>query len=264
MKNSKRDVPKNSNFIGFYTLVEKEVARFLSVHLQTIFAPVITTFLFYLVFATVFSDYSREALGVPYMVFLAPGLIMMSMAQNAFANTSSSIIVGKMQGSLNDVLMAPLSAFELLAGFVIGGVIRGVFIGVLSIAVLWFFVDMRLEQPIWIVIFSVLGCSLLSTLGVLAGLWAEKFDHLALVSNFVITPLTYLSGTFYSVERLGEFWAHLAHYNPIFCMIDGFRFGFIGKNDISPLYEVGVLVGSNIFILFLAYLILKSGYKIKN
>lgn len=220
-----------SSYISLYTLTKKEIARFISVYLQTIVAPIVTTVLYFIVFATVFSGQDRQSLGLPFMQFLAPGLIMMSMAQNAFANTSSSLISGKMWGNLADVVMAPLNNLQMLMGYVMGGIGRGVLIGFCSSVILYFFVDLPLHSFLWIAVFSVLGCTMLATLGVIGGILSDKFDHLSVITNFVITPLTFLSGTFYSLERLEGGWQQVAFYNPFLFMIDGFRYGVLGVSD---------------------------------
>lgn len=252
------------NIIGFKTVIEKEVSRFLSVYLQTIIAPVITTFLFYIVFATVFAGSRKAVLEEPFMLFLAPGLIMMNMAQNAFSNTSSSLMIGKMQNSIQDVLMAPITSFELLSGYVIGGIIRGLMIGFVAMSVMSPIIGLPVREPLVILLFAILGCSMMSVLGVMAGLWAVKFDHIAAITNFVILPMTFLSGTFYLLERLGPLWEKIGHFNPFFYMIDGFRYGFLGKGDADPLAGGVILLVVNIVLWGLAYRLVDTGYKIKS
>ena len=251
------------NFIGFQTVIKKEVSRFLNVYLQTVIAPVITTFLFYIVFATVFAGSRKAVLDEPFMLFLAPGLIMMNMAQNAFSNTSSSLMIGKMQNSIQDVLMAPITSFELLAGYVIGGIIRGVMIGFVAMAVMGPIIGLPMREPLVILSFAVLGCSMMSVLGVMAGLWAVKFDHIAAITNFVILPMTFLSGTFYLLERLGPLWEKVGHFNPFFYMIDGFRYGFIGVSDTEPMLGLVVMTGMNIIFWYICRYMLKIGYKLR-
>ncbi len=256
---------ETTNWIGIQTLVKREVGRFINVYLQTIVAPVVTTVLFYIIFTLAFgTNAGRGIAGVPYMQFLVPGLIMMGMAQNAFANTSSSMIIGKMQGNIIDILMPPLSPSEILIGYVIGGVLRGVLIGTVSIIVLVPFVGLTISNPLPIIGFGILGAMMLALLGLVGGMWADKFDHIAAVTNFVVMPLTFLSGTFYTVERLSPFWQDVAHANPFFYMIDGFRSGFIGINDMPLMTGIFVLVGVNSVLWFAAHRMLTTGYKIKS
>jgi ABC-2 type transport system permease protein len=229
------------NWLGLRVLIGKETGRFLKVYAQTIIAPVINTLLFYIVFAFALGGSQRTIGDLPYLTFLAPGLVMMSMAQNAFANTSSSIVSSKIQGNIVDVLMPPLSAFELTAGYTIGGVLRGVVVGCASI----------------------MGSMMLALMGVLGGIWSEKFDHLAAVQNFIVMPATFLSGTFYTADKLPETWRFLAHLNPFFYMIDGFRYGFIGESDGTLHVGLIVLAIINILLLTFAYRLISSGYKLK-
>lgn len=252
------------NYTGLLTLIKREVGRFLKVYAQTIVAPVVTTLLFFAVFALAFGGNERLMGDIPFMQFLAPGLIMMTMAQNAFANSSSSLIIGKVQGNIIDVLMPPLSTAELMAGFLIGGILRGLVVGLVSIMVIALFIEMPLHSLFLIVIYALLGNVMMATLGIVAGIWAEKFDHIAAFTNFFVTPLTFLSGTFYSISVLPEPWKTLVMYNPFFYMIDGFRNGFIGHDD--PLAYPGILIlsGINLALLALCYVMIRSGYKIKN
>ncbi len=252
------------NWIGLYTLISKEVGRFLNVYMQTIVAPIVTTLLFYTVFALAFGGVARVVGDIPYLEFLAPGLLMMTMVQNAFANTSSSLIISKVQGNIVDVLMPPLSPGELLVGYIAGGVLRGLFVGLVTGVVISFFVPLGIHALWAVVAFAVLGNLMLSGLGMAAGIWSEKFDHMAAVTNFIVTPLTFLSGTFYSVESLPEAWQVLAHFNPFFYMIDGFRFGFIGQADGSVTAGLCTLTGVNVAIAVLILLMLRAGYKIKS
>lgn len=255
---------KGLNRIGVATLIKKEVARFLNVYLQTIMAPVVTTLLFYAVFALAFGGIAREVGGVPYMVFLAPGLIMMTMVQNAFANTSSSLMIAKVQGNIVDVLMPPLGPLELLSGFLIGGVARGLFVGMATAIAMSIFVPIHFHSFVYVLAFAILGNMMLAFLGMAGGIWAEKFDHIAAVTNFFVTPLTFLSGTFYAMDSLPAKWQAVAHFNPFFYMIDGFRYGFIGHQSASPLLGLAVLLGVNVALGILAYAMLRTGYKIKS
>jgi ABC-2 type transport system permease protein len=252
------------NWLGLWTLVRKETQRFLKVYPQTIVAPVVTTLLFYTVFALALGGANRMVGTIPYLVFLPPGLIMMSMAQNAFANTSSSIVISKVQGNIVDVLMPPLSALELTAGFSIGGVIRGLAVGTVSIAVLVPVADLPVAHVGYIAYHAFMGSLMLSLLGVVGGIWSEKFDHMATVQNFVIMPATFLSGTFYSAERLPGAWQLMCHLNPFFYMIDGFRYGFIGVSDGTLGTGLIVLAAANLALLILAYRMFATGYKIKS
>ncbi len=256
---------EKTNWIGIWTLVQKECGRFLNVYLQTIVAPVVTTFLFYVIFTLAFGgNAGRGIAGIPYMQFLVPGLIMMAMAQNAFANTASSIVIGKVQGNIIDVLMPPLAPWELLTGYIIGGVCRGLMIGLLSILVLVPFIGIPIHNIGTIAVFGVLGTAMLALLGVVGGIWSDKFDHIAAVTNFVVMPMTFLSGTFYSIDRLPPLWQDVAHANPFFFMIDGFRAGFIGVSDMSLWIGAAVLLMVNIALWAIAYRMLKTGYKIKS
>ncbi|MCB1537561.1 MAG: ABC transporter permease [Alphaproteobacteria bacterium] len=257
-------IVRGVNWIGLYTMTMKEVRRFAKVYWQTVIAPVINTALYYVVFSVAFGTQNRGVVeGEPYLTFLLPGLLMMGMAQNAFANTSSSFMIAKVQGSIVDVLMPPLSAGELLTGYVAGGVLRGICVGLASVLVMVPFAHLPLANPILIVVYGLLGSVFMALLGVLAGIWAEKFDHMAAVTNFVIMPLTMLSGTFYSATRLAHGWMALAHANPFFYMIDGFRAGFIGHADMPLGIGMVMLSALCVALWLVAYLLLKSGYKIR-
>lgn len=251
------------NFVGLYTLIKREIGRFMNVYMQTLVAPVVTTLLFYTIFALAFGGVAREVEGIPFLEFLAPGLIMMTMVQNAFANTSSSIVIAKVQGNIVDVLMPPLSEIELMVGFVTGGVLRGILVGVVTGFVMNIFVPLNVHAWWMIVVFAVLGNVMLSALGTAAGIWSDKFDHMSAVTNFIITPLTFLSGTFYSINSLPHMWRALADYNPFFYMIDGFRAGFIGHADGDVWLGVGILGVMDALLLLLIYVMLRTGYKMK-
>ncbi len=252
------------NWIGLYTLIRKEVGRFINVYSQTIIAPVITTLLYYAIFALAFGGAVQMAGDIPYMVFLAPGLIMMTMVQNAFANTSSSIVIAKIQGSIVDVLMPPVSAGELFTGYMIGGIIRGLIVGLVVMIAVWAVVGLDIHAVWAVLAFAILGNMMLSSIGIAAGLWSQKFDHIAAVTNFVVTPLTFLSGTFYSAEKLPGIWNTLVHYNPFFYMIDGFRYGFIGHADGNLMVGLGSLIVINILLALLSYRMIRTGYNIKS
>jgi ABC-2 type transport system permease protein len=251
------------NWLGLWTLYVKEVRRFAKVATQTVIAPVVTTLLFLAIFALALGGATREVGGVPFAQFLAPGLVMMAMVQNAFANTSSSLLISKIQGNIVDVVMPPLSAGELTLAFAAGGVTRGLAVGLAVALAMAVFVPMEVQHP-FLVLFHAFAASLmLSLVGLLAGIWAEKFDQMAAITNFVITPFAFLSGTFYSVERLPEFWRVAAHFDPFFYMIDGFRYGFIGHADASLALGAAVLIAADILLWALVYAWFRRGYKLK-
>ncbi len=252
------------NWLGFWTLYIREVRRFLKVHTQTILAPVVTTLLYLAVFMLALGGGSHPAVGdVPYAAFLAPGLVMMAMTQNAFANTSSSIVISKVQGNIVDVLMPPLSPAEFTLAYALGGVTRGVVVGLVVALSMALVVPMHVHNAGFVVFHGIAASLMLSLLGLAGGIWSEKFDHIAAVTNFVVTPLSFLSGTFYSVERLPEGWHLLAHANPFFYMIDGFRYGFIGHADGSLAVGVAMMLGINAFLLLLCHRMAATGYKLK-
>ncbi|MGQ9366569.1 ABC transporter permease [Azospirillum sp. ST 5-10] len=251
------------NWIGLWTLYLREVRRFIKVHQQTIWAPVVTTLLFYAVFALALGGAGRSVGDVPYMIFLAPGLVMMTMAQNAFANTSSSVVIAKVQGNIVDTLMPPLAPMELVTGFVMGGVTRGLIVGLVATVAIRLFVPIGIAHPGFVLFHAVMASMLLSLLGLVGGIWSEKFDHIAAVTNFVVTPLSFLSGTFYSVGSLPTVFWWIAHFDPFFYMIDGFRYGFIGRSDGTLAVGVLVLLASNAALWLLAWRMLATGYRLK-
>lgn len=259
-------IVKGINWIGLYTMTAKEVRRFMKVYWQTIVAPVITTVMYYVVFSVAFGGNGGrgDIGGVPYLVFLWPGLLMMGMAQNAFANASSSLIIGKIQGSIVDVLMPPLSPAELLTGYVVGGVLRGVVVGVATVAVMIPFAHLPVTHVWAILTYGLLGSLFMALIGVLGGIWADKFDHIAAVTNFVVMPLTMLSGTFYSASHLSPAFASLAHANPFFYMNDGFRYGFTGHADMPLENGLMMLGGLCVCLWFAAWYMIKTGYKIRS
>lgn len=252
------------NTIGVMTLIRKEVARFLNVYMQTLLAPMVTTLLFYMVFGITLHKSNAMIGDMPYLEFLAPGLIMMSVAQNAFANTSSSLMISKVQGNIVDLLMPPLSPFEIMLAYVTAGILRGLYVGVGCFIVLIFFVPLdNLHLPT-ILLFGVLGSMMMALLGIITGIFAEKFDGLAAITNFIIMPLTFLSGTFYSINALPPFWQEIIHMNPFYFMIDGFRAGIIGVSDSSLLKGSTVLFVTNFGLMIYAYALLLTGYKFKH
>ena len=251
------------NWLGLWTLYVREVHRFLKVSMQTIFAPVITTLIFLAVFLLAMGGQGRSIAGIPYLQFLAPGLVMMAMTQNAFANTTSSIMISKMQGNIIDLLMPPLSPMELTLGLALGGLTRGLAVGVVVTVFMAIFVHVELASPLAALFYASAASLMLSTLGVIGGVWADKFDHLAAITNFVVTPLAFLSGTFYSVEQLPPAWLRVALCNPFFYMIDGFRYGLTGRAEASLLVGVIFLIAINAALLWLAYAMIARGYKLK-
>ncbi|HWI25846.1 MAG TPA: ABC transporter permease [Stellaceae bacterium] len=251
------------NWLGFWTLYLREVRRFLKVSMQTVAAPVVTTLLFLAVFVLALGGQGRHVGDVSYVEFLSPGLIMMAMVQNAFANTSSSLMIAKVQGNIVDVLMPPLSPAELTWGFALGGVTRGVLVGVVVAATMAVFVPLHFHAPALVFFHAVAASLLLSLLGLIGGIWADKFDHIAAVTNFVVTPLSFLSGTFYSIARLPPLWHRVALWNPFFYMIDGFRYGFIGRADGPVWTGVAVMVAINAALLALCHALVARGYKLK-
>ena len=255
---------RNVNVVGLKTLIAREVNRFTSVYLQTVVAPIVTTLLFYTIFALAFGGIAREINGIPFLQFLAPGLIMMTMVQNAFANTSSSLVIAKIQGNIVDTLLPPLSHMELMLGYITGGVLRGLLVGMCTAIVMGLFVPFKIASFGTIFIYALLGNVMLSVLGVAGGIWSEKFDHIAAVTNFVVTPLAFLSGTFYSIENLPGFWKGVALYNPFFYMIDGFRAGFVGFADSNMMLGFVLLSIINVGLCGLVYWMFKTGYKIKS
>ena len=254
------------NWGGLKTLYIKEVRRFFKVQMQTVWAPAITTLLYLAIFTVALGRGGRTVMGVEFASFLAPGLIVMAMIQNAFANASFSLLVGKMQGNIVDYLMPPLSTGELIAGLVGAAVTRAFLVGfaVWLVMLLWPGVSVKVAHPLWAFWFGLLGALMLSFMGLLTSLWADKFDHAAAVTNFVVTPLSLLSGTFYSVEQLAPTFQALSHANPFFYVISGFRYGFLGISD-SPIV-VGALglLAMNVALWAICYVLLKRGWKIKN
>lgn len=259
------DLPQRelSNWIGLWTLYAREVRRFIKVYNQTVLAPVVTTLLFLAIFALALGRSVQTVAGVPFLEFLAPGLIMMAIAQNAFANTSSSIIIAKVQGNIVDTLMPPLSAQELTLGIALGGATRGIVVGLVVTAAMAAFVPLAAPHPFHLVFYAVAASLMLSLLGIAGAIWAEKFDQIATVTNFVITPLSFLSGTFYSIERLPPIFHTLAHINPFFYMIDGFRYGMTGHADGSPALGLVIMTGVNLALWTLCYSMFRTGYRLK-
>lgn len=255
--------PRTSNLIGLWTLYMREVRRFMKVYTQTVMAPVVTTLLFLAVFTLALGQYRPDVHGVPFAEFLAPGLVMMAIAQNSFANTSSSLMIAKVQGNIVDTLMPPFTPSELVLGIAMGGVTRGVFVGTAVAIVMVPFAGLHIDHLGLILYHAVMASLMLSLIGMMGGIWADKFDHIAAVTNFVVTPLAFLSGTFYSIDRLPELGQTIAHFNPFFYMIDGFRAGFIGHADMEPFIGVIVLAVINLILWTCCVRMIKSGYKLK-
>jgi ABC-2 type transport system permease protein len=255
--------PFDLNLIGLWTLYLKEVRRFLKVPGQTLAAPVVTTLMFLLIFTLALGRSGRTIEGLPFLQFLAPGLIMMAVMQNAFANTSSSILIGKIQGNIVDILMPPLRPAELMFGLVAGGVTRGLVVAVVVTLAMLPAVSLGIEHPLLVVFYAVSGSLMLALLGLLGGLWAEKFDQMATVTNFVITPLSFLSGTFYSIAQLPGPFLLAAHLNPFFYLIDGLRFGFTGHADGSILIGALAVTAVNLGLWLLAHALIARGYRLK-
>ncbi|MFL2770075.1 MAG: ABC transporter permease [Rhodospirillaceae bacterium] len=249
------------NWLGMWELFMREVRRFTKVGTQTVVAPMVTTVLFLVIFTIAFER--PPVAGVPFNDFLVPGLIMMSIVQNAFANTSSSIMVAKVQGNIVDVLMPPLSAVELTIAWTMGSVSRGFLVGVSAAIAMSFFADMHLHNVFFVVYHALMGAVFMANAGIICAIWAEKFDHLAAVTNFVITPLTFLSGTFYTIDRLPEGLRFICNYNPFFYVIDGFRYGFLGQDSTQPLVGLVVTGLAAVVSLIMSYFLLRSGYKLK-
>jgi len=252
------------NWRGLWTLYVREVTRFYKVGTQTLAAPVVTTLLFFIIFSVALEGDGRTVGDVPFTVFLAPGLIMMAILQSSFANTSSTIMVSKVQGNIVDVLMPPLSSAELTLAFAAGGVTRGVLVGLAAGTAMWVFAGLQLHDPLAIVFHAVAASVMLSLLGLIGGIWAEKFDHIAAMTNFVVVPLSFLSGTFYSIGRLPEGWQDVARFNPFFYAIDGFRYGFIGRADSQLWVSVTVMIVINAALFALVYRLFATGYKLKS
>ena len=250
--------------IGFKTLFYKEVLRFWKVATQTLTAPVVTAMLYMLIFGHVLEEHVQVFPGVSYTGFLVPGLVMMSVLQNAFANSSSSLIQSKISGNLVFVLLAPLSHWELFGAYVLAAMVRGLAVGSGVFLITVWFARLSFYSPLWIILFALLGAAILGTMGLLAGIWAEKFDQLAAFQNFLIVPATFLAGVFYSVHSLPPFWQAISHANPFFYMIDGFRYGFFGHADVSPFVSLGIVSAFFLVVATLAVVLLKNGYKLRH
>ena len=252
------------NWLGFRTLYEKEVRRYCKVFGQTVGAPVLTTLIFMMIFTLALGGTDRYMGDVPYSVFLAPGLIIMSILQNSFANTSSSLIGSKMMGNIVDILLAPLGAKEIVMGYALGGITRGLMVGFFVTISMSFITDISLAHLWAILYFGISGAMMLSLLGVMTGVWGQRFDQTSAISNFVIMPLSFLSGTFYSIDRLSGVWYQISQANPFFYLIDGFRYGFTGQAEANPMIGVLYILSLNIILWIWCYKMFKSGYKLRS
>ena len=249
---------------GWTSLFYKEILRFWKVSFQTVAAPVLTAVLYLLIFGHVLEDHVQVFDGVGYTAFLVPGLVMMSVLQNAFANSSSSLIQSKIMGSLVFVLLTPLSHWAWFLAYVGSSIVRGLAVGLGVFVVTLAFARPEFAAPLWILVFAFLGAALLATLGLIAGLWADKFDQMAAFQNFLIMPMTFLSGVFYSIQSLPPFWQKVSHLNPFFYMIDGFRYGFFGQSDVSPWVSLSIVGVAWLVVSALAVHLLRIGYKIRH
>ena len=252
------------NWLGFFTLYQKEILRFLKVMIQTIISPLVSAILFLIVLSLAIGNDKGEALGFPFITFLAPGLIAMQIIQQAFSHTSSSIMIGKIQGNIVDILYAPLSASEVTLATILAGVTRSFIIAAVSILIFSFLIDLEYYNFYYIIIYTFLGSFILGAVGFVIGLWAEKFDNMASATNFIIVPLSFLSGTFYSIKKLPEILQEISKWNPFFYIIDGFRYGFLGVSDGSIKFGLSYLITLSILTWFASYILFKKGYKIKS
>ncbi len=249
---------------GFYTLLYKELLRFWKVGLQSVFAPMLATLLYLLIFSHVLEKHAQAYPDVAYTVFLIPGLVMMAMLQNAFANSASSLIQSKVSGSIVFILLSPLSYMEIFLAYVLASIVRGLLVGVgVYLATLIFF-EVPLRSFLWVFLFALMGNGLLGALGIIAAIWADKFDQLAAFQNFVILPLTFLSGVFYTIHSLPSFWKGLSHFNPFFYVIDGFRYGFFGVSDTSPYFSLAIVAACFLTVSWITLQMLKTGYKLRH
>jgi ABC-2 type transport system permease protein len=249
---------------GWQMLLYKEVLRFWKVSFQTVAAPVLTAVLYMMIFGHVLEDHVKVYDSISYTAFLVPGLVMMSVLQNAFANSSSSLIQSKIMGNLVFLLLTPLSHWNWFFAYVVSAIARGLVVGLGVLLVTGWFAHLTFVAPVWILVFALLGAGLMGALGLIAGLWAEKFDQIAAFQNFVIMPMTFLSGVFYSIHSLPTIWQNVSHLNPFFYMIDGFRFGFFGVSDVSPWLSLGIVSAAFAVVSLVAITLLRTGYKIRS
>ncbi|WP_227426590.1 ABC transporter permease [Roseibaca sp. Y0-43] len=251
------------NWLGLRALAKREIMRFLVVWTQTLAAPLVTAGLFLAVFTLAIGPMRGEVMGVPFISFLAPGILMMTIIQNAFANTSSSIVISKVQGNIVDTLMPPLSPAELVLGYMAGGITRGLMVGVVILLAEAIVLGEGIAHPVWLLVFVTLGAALLSAIGIAAGILSNKFDQIAAITNFIVVPLSFLSGTFYSITTLPPFMAALSQVNPVFYLIDGARYGMIGQSDSSPWLGLVVVTASVLGMMALCWTWFRKGYRLK-
>ncbi|WP_294609067.1 ABC transporter permease [Roseovarius sp.] len=251
------------NWLGLTTLAEREVRRFLAVWTQTLLAPLVTAGLFLLIFSIAIGPRRGDVMGVSFTTFIAPGILMMTVIQNAFANASSSIVISKVQGNIVDTLMPPLSGGELVLGYLAGGTGRGLLVAFAIGLGLLVFLGIGVKHPLWALAFVFLGAAFMSGVGIVAGIYANKFDQMAAITNFIVTPLAFLSGTFYSVDALPPVLNKITHFNPIFYLIDGARYGVIGVSDSPPMLGLAVGAGSTLAVCLVAWRMLATGYRLK-
>jgi ABC-2 type transport system permease protein len=254
----------SSNYLSLWSLFKKEVLRFLKVGIQTIIGPVVSSLLFLAVFSLALGRSVQTINGIDFANFIAPGLIMMSMLQNSFANAASSIGQAKSQGSIVDILMAPLNSLELAIGYIGGAIARGLICGLVTTLGIYLFIPFEIHSFLALIYYSFMGCLMMGSMGTMVGIWADKWDQQQGITNFIVLPLTFLSGTFYSINRLPDFWQKFAIFNPFFYNIDGFRYAFIGKSDSSLYIGCFSILLINCFLLFFCYLMFKTGYKLRS
>lgn len=252
------------NWFGAFTLLKKEVWRFLKVYHQTLFSPVVNIMLFFAVFCLSMGSHVTTVGEIPFPLFVSGGLIMMAAMQNAFANSSSSMVMGKVMGHFIDYLIPPLGAFELLFAFIFGAILRGLAVGLVAFITISFFVKITILSFGLMLFYAFFACAFLAMLGVLCGIISESFDHMSAITSYVVTPLTFLSGTFYSTNALPEFWRSVAHFNPFFYMIDGFRYSLTGQNDGNITVGIIYILAINIILVSVLYLMLSKSYKIRS
>lgn len=251
------------NWLGLYTLAGREVQRFTAIWMQTLVAPLVTAGLFLVIFTIAIGPSRSDVMGVAFTTFIAPGLMMMTVIQNSFGNTSSSLIASKVQGNIVDTLMPPLSPLELVLGYIAGGVGRGLFVAVPIALGVWVFLGIVPQHPVMMLAFIVLGSALMGAIGVVAGVFAQKFDQMAAITNFVVTPLAFLSGTFYSVQAMPPVLRQITHVNPVFYIIDGGRYGMLGVSDSSPWLGLAVVAVCTLLVIWVAWSMFRRGYRLK-
>lgn len=251
------------NWLGLGALADREIKRFLVVWTQTLAAPLVTAGLFLAVFSLAIGPARGEVLGVTFIVFLAPGILMMTVIQNSFANTSSSIVIAKVQGNIVDTLMPPLSPSEILLGYLAGGIVRGLMVGAVIALALTLLLGQGIAHPVWLLVFLTLGAAFLGALGIAAGIISNKFDQIAAITNFIVVPLSFLSGTFYSIATLPPVLEILSRLNPVFYLIDGARYGMIGASDAPPVLGLAVVAGATLGVCALCWNWLRTGYRLK-